>query len=133
LAGRCSHSDGVGAKPGVTAKSGHHQHSSVGHRDADHVAIQGHHGIVTGDAVVIRVAHGDKAGAVCGGLFDGQLHGPIADGLSKAGPGVNQGGGGAFADHLFFRASQHHAILEALDVTSQPGHTVRVDAAQVGG
>ena len=128
-----SHGDGVGAQANGAAQRWEHCWANAGHANANHVVLQGHHGVIHGHAQVTGVAHGDHAYAHVPGLFDGQLHCDGCDDDSQGPVGINGGGARGLPDDAPVGIGVHYAVLVPLYVPFQHvGNAVALDAHEVG-
>ena len=103
----------------------------IGHADAARVG--GHIRIVTSNAIVSGIAHGDHAHAVFLGLLDSHFHGLIADDLTHAVMAVHNGGGGGFLDDFKVGHGELDTGLDAVQIDGLEAiYAVGLDAALVG-
>ena len=103
-------------------------------RDTDHAVLDGHQGVVAGDAVVGGVADDRHAHAVFAGVVDGVLHGLLGGDHAHAVMRVDDGGRRRLLDEFDGGLRVEDAVADAVDVDGfQAADTVGVDAALVGG
>ena len=104
---------------GLGAEGGHHAWRGAGHADADHVVLQGKHGMVGGHPQVAGVTDGNHANAHFPGLANGDVHGLGCHDGAQAPIRVDAGGGGGLADDADGGLRVDFAPLVATQVTSE--------------
>ena len=126
--------DGVGAQAGGAAVGGQHQRPRRSHADADHVVLEGEHGVVAGHAEVTASPHADHAHADLPRLGDGDVHGLGGEDEAQALVAVDGGGGGALPHDAPLGRGVRAAVAVGGDVGAKlVRDAVAVDAAEVGG
>ena len=101
--------DRVRAEHHLATERGDTEGGSIGHGDADHVVLDGHHCIVAGDAKVVRVAHAAKRSAGRNGLANHSTHRSCTDRRTHRAVGVQHDRGGCVGEHLDRCIWHHHA------------------------
>ena len=103
-------------------------------RDTDHAVLDGHQGVVAGDAVMGGVADDRHAHAVFAGVVDGVLHGLLGSNHTHAVMSVDNGGRRRLLDEFNGSLRIQDTIANAVDVDGfQAANTVGVDTALIGG
>src|SRR6267378_8358554 len=124
-------SNRVSAQHAFRAPQRRHQFGGIGHRPANHVALQGLQHVVTGDTVVIGIADADPAGT---GLF-GHVHCNFiclrANDQAQTIVAIDGGSAQRRAQNLDLRRRINQTFAEQIKVTRKTRHAMRIDTAQV--
>ena len=90
---------------------GHHVDAALGHRHANHVALQRQLRMVARGPKVLAVDHGHGAHAASLGLFHGQRHGLWPDGQPQAVVAIDGGHSWGISKYLHDRGGIHRPLL----------------------
>ena len=123
----------VTAEHGLRREGRDHDGFGVRGAEAHEAFLDGHQGIVAGDAVVVRVADGHDADAALLCLFDGDLHRLVADELAHAVVAFDDRRDGRLEHDFRFGFEFDESALETVVITGQTLHAVGLDTVHVSG
>ena len=124
--------DGVRAQPLFHAAERRDERAGIRHREADHAALFGHHGVIARSAVVAAVAQADVADAELLRLFNGKLHGLRRCDLAKPVVCIDERGRAVISDDLRHGSRVAQAGDELFRVERDARQAVGRDAADLG-